>query len=70
MVINLQKEVLEKEEWLGRKRRFCATVASRCAILNGATGGIFFSFYLCPNQLEGGEHRISIPCQENCRELD
>jgi hypothetical protein len=27
MVINFQKEILGKDEWLKRKRRFCATIA-------------------------------------------
>jgi hypothetical protein len=37
MVVNLQKEILGTDQWLGRKRSFCSTIARglRCVIANG-----------------------------------
>jgi hypothetical protein len=51
MVVNLQKEVLGMNQWLGRKRRNCAAVAraSRCVVVSGETARFFqFSFMIEP----------------------
>jgi hypothetical protein len=51
MVVNLQKEVLGMNQWLGRKRRICATVAGakRCVVVSGETARFFqFSFMIEP----------------------